>query len=307
MIQNLDARREGFNDPTPAAPVGGNSGTTVGQQRLNAFKEAARIWGTMLDSAVPIVIASKFSALACSGTGITLGQARASGLEIDQPGAALKILPLRRWPIVWQGSISNPGMEDIDATFNGALSIARRHRRTGTTASTASRRGTIQSVMVLLHEFGHGSASSPKSTTTGALAGVVYPDASCAPLRQPGQHAWSDMTDDERVASMQNVRHLRLATATTSTSWRRRCWPRARRAYRVRRPGGFSAALAEATFGPLLSAGAECRGRSPGKPVDGCCNALPEQLHRDVLLFAGRAATVRRWRTSPKSTAAPSG
>ncbi len=26
--------RKGFNDPTPAAPVGGNPGTTLGQQRL---------------------------------------------------------------------------------------------------------------------------------------------------------------------------------------------------------------------------------------------------------------------------------
>src|SRR5262249_37091183 len=31
-IVNMDGPNEGFNDPTPAAPVGGNSGTTVGQQ-----------------------------------------------------------------------------------------------------------------------------------------------------------------------------------------------------------------------------------------------------------------------------------
>ena len=36
-IQNNDAAGTGFNDNTPAAPVGGNAGTTVGQQRLNAF------------------------------------------------------------------------------------------------------------------------------------------------------------------------------------------------------------------------------------------------------------------------------
>ena len=39
----------GFNDPTPAVPVGGNAGTTLGQQRLNAFQSAANIWGATLD------------------------------------------------------------------------------------------------------------------------------------------------------------------------------------------------------------------------------------------------------------------
>ena len=33
-IVNMNAPGVGFNDPTPAAPVGGNPGTTVGQQRL---------------------------------------------------------------------------------------------------------------------------------------------------------------------------------------------------------------------------------------------------------------------------------
>ena len=36
-IVNMDGAGEGFNDPTPAAPVGGNPGTTIGQQRLNRF------------------------------------------------------------------------------------------------------------------------------------------------------------------------------------------------------------------------------------------------------------------------------
>jgi hypothetical protein len=44
-IQNADSGTTGFNDPTPVAPVGGNDGTTIGQQRLNAFQFAASIWG----------------------------------------------------------------------------------------------------------------------------------------------------------------------------------------------------------------------------------------------------------------------
>ena len=44
-IVNKDPVGVGFNDPTPAAPVGGNAGTTLGQQRLNVFQAAAAIWG----------------------------------------------------------------------------------------------------------------------------------------------------------------------------------------------------------------------------------------------------------------------
>ena len=50
-IVNGNAAGVGFNDPTPVAPVGGNPGTTLGQQRLNAFQYAASIWGATLDSA----------------------------------------------------------------------------------------------------------------------------------------------------------------------------------------------------------------------------------------------------------------
>src|SRR5262249_25857317 len=44
VIRNDDNPLQGFNDPTPAAPVGGNPGTTIGQQRLIAFQFAADIW-----------------------------------------------------------------------------------------------------------------------------------------------------------------------------------------------------------------------------------------------------------------------
>ena len=39
-IVNLDeGTGSGLDDPTPATPVGGNMGTTLGAQRLNAFQQ----------------------------------------------------------------------------------------------------------------------------------------------------------------------------------------------------------------------------------------------------------------------------
>src|SRR4051794_12681064 len=71
VIVNINAAGVGFNDPTPAAPVGGNPGTTLGEQRLIAFQHAAQLWSARLDSSVPIRIRAQFTAL---GAGV-LGSA----------------------------------------------------------------------------------------------------------------------------------------------------------------------------------------------------------------------------------------
>ena len=52
----LDGPGEGYYDATPAAPVGGNPGTTVGQQRQIVAKFAADLWGGVLQSNVPVYV-----------------------------------------------------------------------------------------------------------------------------------------------------------------------------------------------------------------------------------------------------------
>src|SRR2546428_898320 len=75
IIVNNDGPNEGFNDPTPASPVGGNVGTTVGQQRLIAFQFAADIWANTLDSDVDVRVDAQFNPLACTATAAVLGSA----------------------------------------------------------------------------------------------------------------------------------------------------------------------------------------------------------------------------------------
>src|SRR5262249_38928425 len=83
-IHNTDGPGEGFNDNTPAAPVGGNPGITVGEQRLNAFQFAANIWGATLNSNVPIVINARFDPLTpCSTDQGVLGSAGAHDIFAD--------------------------------------------------------------------------------------------------------------------------------------------------------------------------------------------------------------------------------
>src|SRR5439155_23254258 len=62
-IANLDGAGEGFNDPTPVAPVGGNPGTTVGAQRLFVFQYAANIWGSLLSDNITILVDANFDPL----------------------------------------------------------------------------------------------------------------------------------------------------------------------------------------------------------------------------------------------------
>ncbi len=77
IVVNGDPPGVGFNDPTPALPIGGNPGTTVGQQALNVFQFAADRWGANLQSVQPIVVIAFFTPLPCTATSAALGAAGA--------------------------------------------------------------------------------------------------------------------------------------------------------------------------------------------------------------------------------------
>ena len=87
VILNNDGPGFGFNDSTPVAPVGGNTGTSLGQQRLLAFTAAANKWGATLNSSVNIIICSQWTALACTATTAVLGSAGAVSVYRDFFGA----------------------------------------------------------------------------------------------------------------------------------------------------------------------------------------------------------------------------
>lgn len=121
-IVNADSAGEGFNDPTPVAPVTGNAGTTLGQQRLNVFAAAAAYWANRLSSNVTIVVLAKFDPLACTPSSGILGQVTTHQVASSFPGAPLAATwyPLALANAV-NGTDLSPGVQDIDATFNSAL------------------------------------------------------------------------------------------------------------------------------------------------------------------------------------------
>ena len=122
VLNVLDGPGEGFNDPTPAAPVGGNTGTTLGQQRINVFEMAGQIWGTHLQSDVTIVINARFDPQFCDAASAVLGSAGAISVASDFTGAPVS----DTWfPIALANKLAGedliPGTSDINATFNLTL------------------------------------------------------------------------------------------------------------------------------------------------------------------------------------------
>jgi len=257
-VVNGDGPGEGFNDPTVVAPIGGNKGTTRGAQRLIAFQHAADLWGTLLDSDVPIVINATFDTLDCS-TNAVLGQANTSFLRANFAGAPLA----NTWyPAALADRLArvdlDPGQPDIVASFNSAVDGVGCLASSDWYYGLDAKHGNDQDlVTVVLHELGHGLGSSTfMDVTTGQFPGVGterYPpiNATFTLDREFGKH-WSTMLDAERLASATNVRQViwdgPLVSAAIS-SFLQPGMPSVNTAPAV---VGLSGAVGLAEFGPAL-------------------------------------------------------
>lgn len=116
-----DGVGEGFNDPTPAVPVGGNLGLTIGQQRLNVFNQVASDWGGRLSSAVTITIRAQFDPQFCDMSSAVLGSAGALTVHRDFVGAPFATT---WYPQALANKLNGAdlsGNPDINATFNSNL------------------------------------------------------------------------------------------------------------------------------------------------------------------------------------------
>lgn len=68
-IINNDGVNEGLNDSTPATPIGGNNGVTVGEQRMIVLQHAADFLATIFDSSIEIRVAAEFNPQGCNYLG----------------------------------------------------------------------------------------------------------------------------------------------------------------------------------------------------------------------------------------------
>jgi hypothetical protein len=207
VIVNMDGAGEGFNDPTPVAPVGGNPGTTIGQQRLNVFQAAADIWGALLPSAVTIGVEAQFDPLPCSPDQAYLGFAGTLEVFRDFPGAELT----GTWyPVALANKLAGVDLStdnDIGIFFNSDIDnnnncLQNTNWYYGLDGNEGS---DVELLPVVLHELAHGLGFTTFIDMDSGAEFMGFPDIYETFVwdNSSGLH-WDDMTNGQRLASKVN-------------------------------------------------------------------------------------------------------
>jgi hypothetical protein len=211
VINNLDGAGEGFNDPTPASPVGGNSGATVGAQRLIAFQTAANIWGSLLTSSITIRVDAKFDPLTCSVDTAVLGSAATIGTWKDFSGAPLAG---HYYVSALANSLANQDLDntksELRATFNSSLGSAGCLPGAGWYYGLDGNEGNLTDlVAAVMHELAHGLGFNTFVNLNNGANTLGGPDAFESRMLdlKTGKH-WDVMTDAERLTSSTNTRRV---------------------------------------------------------------------------------------------------
>lgn len=210
-----DGPEEGFNagrGPDLASSLGGNPGTTLGEQRLIAFRHAAAIWAGLLHSPVPIRIDARFDPLPCDASSAVLGQGGTNTVHRDFRGA--------RVPETWYvqalanalaGRDLAPGVSDIDAEFNRRIGTSCAFPEVWYYGLDGAPPGTaIDFVTVVLHEIAHGLGFVSLVDVETGQKFMNFDDAFMRRLQnaRTGER-YPRMTDQERVRASRSVRNLR--------------------------------------------------------------------------------------------------
>jgi len=257
VIVNGDPANVGFNDPTVVAPVGGNAGTTLGVQRLNAFQAAANKWGATLTSATPIRVLATWEALTCTSSSAVLGSAGATEVFRDFAGAP----QAGAWFGKAQtgkltGADPDAGNADIRARFNINLGsptcLAGSPFYLGLDANHGS---AVDLVTVLTHEFGHGlgfqtytnGSTGAQLDNTPSIWDFFLKDTTTNKL-------WKDMTAAERAASSLKSGKL-VWNGPIANSYVNTVLQQGAPALTLLSPASIAGALqvGTASFGPTLS------------------------------------------------------
>jgi PA domain len=232
ILVSLDDPGTGSDDPTPVEPVGGNLGTTLGEQRTIVLQTALEQWGRLVGNTVPIVALVTFTDLPCDAAAgaAVLAAAGPTLVMSDFPGAR----PNTWYPSALADEIA--GFELLPQPFdqasdgdliifvNGALDNGCLGPGMGFYYGLDHHESPTQIdlLTVLMHEVAHGLGFwTPTDEQTGlffsgspSIYDVFVLDTST------GKH-WDEMTNVERAASAVNTGNLvwagPLATAQAPT------------------------------------------------------------------------------------------
>ncbi|HEX7616591.1 MAG TPA: PA domain-containing protein, partial [Thermoanaerobaculia bacterium] len=304
VIVNKDQPGTGLNDPTPVAPVGGNSGTTLGQQRLIVFQQAAAIWGGLLTSTVPIRVSASFVPLTCSATTGVLGSTFANTVYSDFTGAPVagtwypKGLANK-----FVGSDLDGATFDMTAQFNSSLG------QTGCLTGTSFYLGldnnhgaNVNFLTIALHEFAHGLGFFTGVDSTGALLGATSSPPTPLPTifdrliyDDTFGKTWDKLTAAERATSQVNTGNL--SWSGTAANEFAASYLGKRRRLLVTAPPASAAtySVGTASFGPALSnpgVTGQIVPATSGLATDGCSAITSNVSGRIALMDRGTCSFV---------------
>jgi len=210
IIVNNDPAGIGFNDPTPVAPVGGNPGTTLGQQRLNVFQAAADRWTSMLDTNVDIFAEASFSPIpGCTATDAILGQAGPASWRRDFANAPKANV---WYPIALANKFAGvdlvPTQADIVAQFNADVDNATCLGTISWYYGLDGQAGADTDLyVVVLHELAHGLGVSGASNAPTFRSNVpAITDTHTFDVKAGLR--WDQMSEEQRRVSYTNTGNL---------------------------------------------------------------------------------------------------
>src|SRR6266850_404462 len=272
VIQNTDSAGVGFNDTTSVPPIGGNAGTTLGQQRLNAFQFAANVWGGTLSNGPTITIRASWSNLPCTQTAGTLASTSVVSLEKDFANAP--------FPGTWysvalannlSGSDQNGSTAEIDVQINVRVGTPTCLQASPWYLGLDGNHGDgADLVTVLLHEFAHGLGFQTFTNSATGVQASGFPSVYDRFLFDNSTlKTWVQMTNAERAASAINTGHLTWNGPQVIVDVPNVLGtPRLRINTPPAIAGNYQIGTAE--FGPPLSSPGVTNNVSMSSPADGC-------------------------------------
>ena len=212
-LMNGDPAGVGLNDSTPAAPVGGNTGATIGAQRQAVYRYAMALWGSVLGSNAKVEIYASFPALTCTASSAVLGSAGAQWLDyygsqgLVHPGALINAL---------ENVDAIPDYPEIIANFNPNLGAPNCLNGSGWYYGLDGQTpaGKINFLNVVMHEIGHGLGFAGSINKTNGSWFYGVPDVYSAKARD---NITGKLFSDPTITSAQRAAAMRTVGATVWT------------------------------------------------------------------------------------------
>jgi uncharacterized repeat protein (TIGR02543 family) len=214
QIVNLNDPGVGFNENTAATPIGGNTGTTIGQQRLIAFEYAANIWGSYLHSNTPIRIGAQFKPLTCSTYSGALGSAGPTYAHHSFTGAPYPstLYPIALASALYGADFLQGNSYHINAEFSSTIGGPGCLENSGWYYGLdgAAPQGKFDLVSVVLHELAHGLGflSFANLSSGEKSGGLDDPYIRNLERHNASPAAYTAMTDAQRAAANESGPNL---------------------------------------------------------------------------------------------------